>query len=192
MNNKLVLAGLAAALAFSAPLAAQAAPNGRADTVTTRHDNVVKIRDDRRDNRADRRDDRRDNRVERRDDRRDNRADRRDDRRDYRVERRDNRQDYRQDRRHDRRVAAYRGDRPYKAYRNAPYKRYYRAPVRAYRPGVRHWDYWQPRLYARHYYGFGSPVYYGDHYRVYAYDRDDRLVWLWISAVTGAILFSGY
>ena len=192
MNNKLILAGLAAALAFSAPLAAQAAPNGRAEARSERHDNVVKIRDDRRDNRADRRDNRRDNRADRRDNRRDNRVERRQDRREYRQDLRQDRREYRQDRRQDRRVATHRGDRPYKAYRNAPYKRYYHSPVRTYRHGARHWNHWQPRLHARHYYGFGAPTYYGDHYRVYAYDRDDRLVWLWISAVTGAILFSGY
>lgn len=172
MNKTLKLASLATALCLVLPLAAQA-DGGRHDD---RRDHRVEVRDDHRDNRHERRDDRRDNRYERRDDRRDNRYERRDDRRDFR---------------HDRR-AEYRGDYHYKTYHNAPYARYYNHPVRTYRPGVRHWDYWQPRVAAYHYYGFGTPVYYGDHYRVYAYDRDDRLVWLWISAVTGAIIFSGY
>lgn len=63
---------------------------------------------------------------------------------------------------------------------------------------VRPWTYWRPYVVRRHYHSFGAPVYYtthphyGPYYRVRAHDRSDAALWLGISAITGAILFSHY
>lgn len=63
---------------------------------------------------------------------------------------------------------------------------------------VRPWSYWRPYATRHHYHSFGQPVYYASHqsygpyYRVRAYDRSDVALWLGISAVTGAILYSNY
>lgn len=78
---------------------------------------------------------------------------------------------------------------------------YYRPPpvvYHHYRPAPRPWAYWQPYVVRHHYHSFGPPVYYtghphyGDYYRVRARDRHNVAVWLGISAITGAILFSTY
>lgn len=63
---------------------------------------------------------------------------------------------------------------------------------------VRPWTYWRPHVVRYHYHSFGPPVYYSSHphygpyYRVRAHDRSNVALWLGISAVTGAILFSQY
>ncbi|MFN4228383.1 hypothetical protein [Parvibaculum sp.] len=63
---------------------------------------------------------------------------------------------------------------------------------------VRPWAHWRPYMVRHHYYVVGQPVYYSSHphygpyYRVRARDRDDVLLWIGISAITGAILFSNY
>ena len=63
---------------------------------------------------------------------------------------------------------------------------------------VRPWAHWRPYVVRHHYHGFGAPVYYASHphygpyYRVRAYDRSDVALWLGVSAITGAILFSDY
>ncbi|MCF8470560.1 MAG: hypothetical protein K9G30_07230 [Parvibaculum sp.] len=63
---------------------------------------------------------------------------------------------------------------------------------------ARPWGHWRPYVERRHYHSFGAPVYYrhhpryGDYYRVRARDRNNVAVWLGISAITGAILFSTY
>lgn len=63
---------------------------------------------------------------------------------------------------------------------------------------ARSWGHWRPYVERRHYHSFGAPTYYrhhpryGDYYRVRARDRNNVAVWLGISAVTGAILFSNY
>ena len=68
----------------------------------------------------------------------------------------------------------------------------------AYRGNVRSWGHWRPYVERRQYHSFGAPTYYrhhpryGDYYRVRARDRHNVAVWLGISAVTGAILFSNY
>jgi hypothetical protein len=80
-------------------------------------------------------------------------------------------------------------------------KRYYRPPppvVYHHHQQVRPWNYWRPQVMRRHYHSFGAPVYYnahrhyGPYYRVRAHDRSDVALWLGISAITGAILFSHY
>lgn len=71
-------------------------------------------------------------------------------------------------------------------------------PVVVHRPAPRPWSYWRPRVVERHYYVVGQPTYYSTHpsygpyYRVRARDNNDVLLWLGISAITGAILFSNY
>lgn len=63
---------------------------------------------------------------------------------------------------------------------------------------VRPWAHWRPYVVKHHYHGFGAPVYYSSHphygpyYHVRAYDRSNVALWLGISAITGAILFSNY
>lgn len=63
---------------------------------------------------------------------------------------------------------------------------------------VRPWSHWRPYVVRHHYHSFGAPVYYSSHpsygpyYRVRAYDRSDVALWLGISAITGAIIFSQY
>jgi len=82
-----------------------------------------------------------------------------------------------------------------------PPRHYYRPPPvvhHHYHPAPRPWAYWQPYVVRYHYHSFGPPVYYtghpyyGDYYRVRARDRHNVAVWLGISAITGAILFSTY
>ncbi len=86
-------------------------------------------------------------------------------------------------------------------YRHHPrYHRHYRPapPPVYYHRQVRPWSHWRPYVVQRHYYVIGQPTYYSTHpsygpyYRVRARDRDDVLLWLGISAITGAILFSNY
>jgi len=81
-------------------------------------------------------------------------------------------------------------------------KRYYRPPPPP--PAVYHhhqvrpWTYWRPYVMQHHYHSFGAPVYYkthphyGPYYRVRAHDHSNVALWLGISAITGAILFSHY
>ncbi|MBO6633409.1 hypothetical protein [Parvibaculum sp.] len=63
---------------------------------------------------------------------------------------------------------------------------------------VRPWAHWRPYVVRHHYHSFGAPVYYSSHptygpyYRVRAHDRSDVALWLGISAITGAIIFSQY
>ncbi|PKP67464.1 MAG: hypothetical protein CVT83_08440 [Alphaproteobacteria bacterium HGW-Alphaproteobacteria-5] len=63
---------------------------------------------------------------------------------------------------------------------------------------ARSWGHWRPYVERRHYHSFSAPTYYrhhpryGDYYRVRAHDRNNVAVWLGISAITGAILFSNY
>ncbi|MDZ4379793.1 MAG: hypothetical protein U0942_00460 [Parvibaculum sp.] len=85
-----------------------------------------------------------------------------------------------------------------KYYRGHGYNQY-RPPSASYRSHqVRPWSYWQPYAARHHYHSFGQPVYYASHpsygpyYRVRAHDRSDVALWLGISAITGAILFSNY
>lgn len=75
----------------------------------------------------------------------------------------------------------------------------HRSPAASYHHSrVRPWSYWQPYAARHHYHSFGQPVYYASHpsygpyYRVRAHDRSNVALWLGISAVTGAILFSNY
>lgn len=80
------------------------------------------------------------------------------------------------------------------------YHRHYRPapPPVHYHRQVRPWSYWRPYVVQRHYYVVGQPTYYSTHpsygpyYRVRARDNNDVLLWLGISAITGAILFSNY
>ncbi len=80
------------------------------------------------------------------------------------------------------------------------YHRHYRPapPPVHYHRQVRPWSYWRPYVVQRHYYVVGQPTYYSTHpsygpyYRVRARDNNDALLWLGISAITGAILFSNY
>lgn len=63
---------------------------------------------------------------------------------------------------------------------------------RDYRRMERHeFSHWRPGLERERYYGFGSPVYYDDYYRVRAHDYRGRLVYLNINAYTGVILSIG-
>lgn len=63
---------------------------------------------------------------------------------------------------------------------------------------IRPWRHWRPYVVQHHYHSFGAPVYYSSHptygpyYRVRAHDRSDVALWLGISAITGAIIFSQY
>lgn len=63
---------------------------------------------------------------------------------------------------------------------------------------VRPWSHWRPYVVRYHYHSFGAPVFYASHphygpyYHVRAYDRSNVALWLGISAITGAILFSNY
>lgn len=85
-------------------------------------------------------------------------------------------------------------------HRPPPARYYHRPPpvVHHYHHAPRPWAYWQPYVVQHHYHSFGAPVYYTDHphyghyYRVRARDRHNVAVWLGISAITGAILFSTY
>lgn len=85
-------------------------------------------------------------------------------------------------------------------YRPPAVHHYYRPPpvVHHYHHAPRPWSYWQPYVVRHHYHSFGAPVYYsghphyGQYYRVRARDRNNVAVWLGISAITGAILFSNY
>ncbi|HCX67663.1 hypothetical protein [Parvibaculum sp.] len=80
--------------------------------------------------------------------------------------------------------------------------RHYASPPRGahryHHQQVRPWTHWRPYVVQRHYHRFGAPVYYSSHptygpyYRVRAHDRSDVAIWLGISAITGAILFSNY
>ncbi|MDX5367245.1 MAG: hypothetical protein LPK88_12440 [Alphaproteobacteria bacterium] len=84
--------------------------------------------------------------------------------------------------------------------RHNAYRHYYNHPPRVvYRHHkVRPWVHWRPYVVQHHYHGFGAPVYYSSHphygpyYHVRAYDRSNVALWLGISAITGAILFSNY
>ncbi|PKQ06888.1 MAG: hypothetical protein CVT72_05075 [Alphaproteobacteria bacterium HGW-Alphaproteobacteria-11] len=75
----------------------------------------------------------------------------------------------------------------------------YRAPKVVYHRNYRPWSHWRPHVTQRSsYHSFGRPAYYhahpryGDYYHVRARDRNNVAVWLGISAITGAILFSSY
>tara|TARA_R110002110_G_scaffold168566_12_gene370125 strand:+ start:2666 stop:3175 length:510 start_codon:yes stop_codon:yes gene_type:complete len=96
----------------------------------------------------------------------------------------------------------YRGGGYSNGHRNYGGGHYDSSPARhggsAYRGNVRSWGHWRPYVERRQYHSFGAPTYYrhhpryGDYYRVRARDRHNVAVWLGISAVTGAILFSNY
>lgn len=86
-------------------------------------------------------------------------------------------------------------------YDHPRYNRHYRPappPMHYHHRQVRPWSHWRPYVVQRHYYVVGQPVYYSSHpsygpyYRVRARDNNDVLLWLGISAITGAILFSNY
>lgn len=86
-----------------------------------------------------------------------------------------------------------------KHYRGHGYYYDHRPPVVVHRGHPRPWSHWRPYVVERHhYYVVSEPVYYSSHphygpyYRVRARDRDDVLLWIGISAITGAILFSNY
>lgn len=115
------------------------------------------------------------------------------------LARHDNHNRYNRYDRHDRYDDRYRHD--YKAQKHYRGQGYYdhRPPAASYhRHQVRPWSYWQPYAVRHHYHSFGQPVYYASHpsygpyYRVRAHDRSNVALWLGISAVTGAILFSNY
>lgn len=82
------------------------------------------------------------------------------------------------------------------------HSRYYATPPRVvhhyHHRQVRPWAHWRPYVVRHHYHSFGAPVYYSSHpsygpyYRVRAHDRSDVALWLGISAITGAIIFSHY
>jgi hypothetical protein len=82
------------------------------------------------------------------------------------------------------------------------HRRHYAPPPRVvhrdHHRQVRPWTHWRPYVVQHHYHSFGAPVYYSSHptygpyYRVRAHDRSDVAIWLGISAITGAILFSNY
>ncbi|MCW5548789.1 MAG: hypothetical protein KIT44_07480 [Opitutaceae bacterium] len=72
-------------------------------------------------------------------------------------------------------------------------------PKVVYHRNYRPWSHWQPRVVKHHRYrSFGTPVYYhahphyGDYYYVSARDRQNMMLWIGVSAITGAIPFSHY
>ena len=76
---------------------------------------------------------------------------------------------------------------------------HHRPPKVVYHRNYRPWSHWRPKIvHQYHYHSFGAPVYYhahpryGDYYHVQARDRNNVALWLGISAITGAILFSAY
>lgn len=172
MKKILAAAGVASLLVTTVPLAAQAAPrdhtqqhqNSRSD----RHaGNSYRSHDANRSNRHDRAERRAENRY--RDVRR-HREVRRE-----RIERRHaiQRWNHRMERR----------------YAQAE-RRHERAMARHYRH--REFRHWRSGLERAHYRHFSAPVYYNGYYQVRAHDRDDRVVLLMISALTGAIIASSY
>ena len=86
--------------------------------------------------------------------------------------------------------------------RGYDHRRHYAPPPRVvhqyHHRQVRPWTHWRPYVVQHHYHSFGAPVYYSSHpnygpyYRVRAHDRSDVALWLGISAITGAIIFSQY
>lgn len=90
---------------------------------------------------------------------------------------------------------------PPRYHHRPPPPRYHHRPppvVHHYHHAPRPWAHWRPYVVRHHYHSFGAPVYYTNHphyghyYRVRARDRNNIAVWLGISAITGAILFSNY
>ena len=76
---------------------------------------------------------------------------------------------------------------------------HHRPPKVVYHRNYRPWSHWRPHVVQRYrYHSFGPPAYYhahpryGDYYHVRARDRNNVALWLGISAITGAILFSSY
>lgn len=76
---------------------------------------------------------------------------------------------------------------------------YHHRPPKVVHHHHRPWSYWQPQVvHHHHYHSFGAPVYYdahpryGSYYHVRARDRNNVAIWIGVSAITGAILFSHY
>jgi len=91
----------------------------------------------------------------------------------------------------------HRGYHDYDRYDDHAY--HHRPPKVVHRHRHRPWSHWQPHVvHTYHYHSFGAPVYYqahpqyGAYYHVRARDRNNVALWLGISAITGAILFSSY
>tara|TARA_R110000824_G_scaffold390760_2_gene587488 strand:+ start:176215 stop:176700 length:486 start_codon:yes stop_codon:yes gene_type:complete len=71
-------------------------------------------------------------------------------------------------------------------------RRHYREARRDYRHMKRHsFNHWRPGLERHHYRGFGRPVFHDHYYRVRAFDRYGRIVFLSVNAYTGVVISVG-
>lgn len=68
-------------------------------------------------------------------------------------------------------------------------RRDHREARRDYRHMKRHaFSHWRPALERHHYRGFGRPVFHDHYYRVRAFDRFGRIVFLSVNAYTGVLI----
>lgn len=165
MKKFLAAAGVASLLVAVVPLAAQAAPHDHAQQ-SQRSNSDYRVND----NRSTHRD-----HVEHR------AEDRQRDVRRHREVRRE---------RIERRRAVERWNRRFERRYVQAERHHERAVARHFRH--REFRHWRRGLERAHYRNFSAPVYYDGYYQVRAHDRDNRAVFLMISALTGAIIASSY